>query len=470
MLELYRASRDELIDTLLAQRDLIADQERELARQQAEIAMLRATIAQLTQRVGELVAATQAADPPGDDAAGGGRPAGVPGLKSAEPSARSPRPRKRRPHGFARRRMAPTHRQVHALARGPLCRLPLAGGTGQRRREVIEVVPVPAVVTEHVSLERRCPRCRQRWVPGPELGGVVCGQQRLGIGLVSRIAALREEARLPFATIQWDLRTLHGLSLRVGALVGAVARGAARAQPVGDGLRAASRASPCVNADETGWREAGRNGYAWTFGTPTQRDFVRGGRDKGVLAAALGDECAGVLVSDCYAVYTGYDGVHQYCWAHLLRAIHDLTVQHPRDAAVLGWADAVHDLDTRARAFTSPAPQARRRAQRACEGELLARCQPYLGATSAPTPRCRRIEQHLAARFVFVAAPQVPATNNAAERSRRHLGTSRKISGGTRSPTGSATKMALASLFGTWRAQGLDPLHQCRHLLAAPQV
>jgi len=47
---------------------------------------------------------------------------------------------------------------------------------------------------------------------------------------------------------------------------------------------------------------------------------------------------------------------------------------------------------------------------------------------------------------------------------------SRKISGGARSEAGTATKMTLASLFGTWRVQGINPYHACRDLLASPQV
>jgi len=43
----------------------------------------------------------------------------------------------------------------------------------------------------------------------------------------------------------------------------------------------------------------------------------------------------------------------------------------------------------------------------------------------------------------------VPSTNNAAERSLRHLVVARKISGGARSPWGTATRMMLASAFGT---------------------
>ena len=69
-----------------------------------------------------------------------------------------------------------------------------------------------------------------------------------------------------------------------------------------------------------------------------------------------------------------------------------------------------------------------------------------------------------------MAAPGVPSENNAAERSLRHLVTTRKISGGTRSNQGTDTKMALASLFGTWRARGLDLLAACRQLLTSPQL
>ena len=83
---------------------------------------------------------------------------------------------------------------------------------------------------------------------------------------------------------------------------------------------------------------------------------------------------------------------------------------------------------------------------------------------------CRRIERFIKELFVFVADPAVPPDNNAAERSLRHLVTSRKISGGTRSDQGTNSKMTLASLFGTWRARVLNPLLAFRQLLISPQV
>ncbi len=142
------------------------------------------------------------------------------------------------------------------------------------------------------------------------------------------------------------------------------------------------------------------------------------------------------------------------------------------------WADAVHDVYAKAKAFTHPSEQQRRLAGLALEHRLLARCHPYLDdPTSAQARLCRRIQNHIKSLprtgygelFVFVAEPEAPPDNNAAERSLRHLVISRKISGGTRSKQGTDTKMTLASVFGTWRAQGLNPLATCRQLLASPQ-
>jgi len=134
------------------------------------------------------------------------RPTTMPELKPAGrggASAPERRARKRRVRGSGRRRMRPTARQVHAFARYPRCATALAGGTIRHTREVIEVAPVPAVVTEHVYVERRCPRFQGRWQPAPEVDGLVVGQGRLAVGLLSLITTLREELRLPIRGIQW---------------------------------------------------------------------------------------------------------------------------------------------------------------------------------------------------------------------------------------------------------------------------
>jgi len=425
-----------------------------IAEQQATIAALEARVRELEARLGS----------------GGAR--GMPGLKPHSVPAEAPkRPRKRRAENHARRRSAPTHRVVHALDYCPDCGSALVGGTVQRTREVLEVVPTPVRVIEHAFVARQCPLCRRRRVPQAKLGARVRGRQRLGIRLVSLIATLREDGRWPIRSIQWYLRTVHRLRLSTGAIVGACHQVAQRGQGAVAQVREQIRASPAVHADETGWREAGRNGYVWGFSTRTARYFVRRGRNKEVVDEVLGPAFSGVLLSDFYAAYHHYDGVKQRCWAHLLRDIHDLTGLYPDAAGVQAWALEVGAVYRRAVAFSGATARERQWARRCYEQSLLGLCAPYLADATAPQRRlCARIERHLAELFVFVVEPGVPPDNNAAERSLRHLVTSRKISGGTRSAAGTATKMALSTLFGTWRAQGLNPFHACRRLLTQSGV
>ena len=428
----------------------------------AIIAELQAVIERLERRIAELEGQAKPGGPPR-----------MPGLK-AKPGRKPPAqqgPRKQRRHGFARRRMTPTQRVEHAMDHCPDCGTQLSGGWTHRTREVIDLPQVPVEVTEHVYMARICPGCRRRCLPPTQLDGVVMGQQRLGVNLISLIATLREEARLPIGVIRKYLRIVHGLHVSKGAIVDAVHRTAQQGQAKVASILAQIRASPVVHADETGWREDGHNGYVWTFSTPDARYFLRRGRGKAVVDEALGDSFSGVLVSDFYAAYHHYDGPKQRCWAHLLRDIHDLRARYPDDAPLAQWADAVHQLYRQAKACTHPQEASRRTAQLALERRLLALCQPFLLDASATQAKlCRRIERHIKELFVFMAEPAVPSDNNAAERSLRHLVVSRKISGGTRSERGTDSKMTLASLFGTWRVQGLNPLTACRQLLRSPQL
>ena len=453
-------SHAELVDLVVHQSVLIDQVQATVAEQQGLIARLEA-------RVRELEAERDRDDPTKR----------MPGLKpAATPRRRKPGPRKRRAHGFSRARGVPTERVEHAAAVCPRCATPLDGGWVAWRKEVLEIPAAPVRVTEHVYLARRCPTrgCRARVTPPPadaaELG-VARGRQRLGVGLVSLIAALRAELRLPVGLIQWYLGAVHRLELSVGAIVGALQRVAARGAGAVDRIRAAIRAGPVVHADETGLREDGTNGYLWSFSTPRERYFVRGGRNKAVVDAVLGPAFAGVLVTDFYAAYDHYDGPHQRCWAHLLRDLHALVERHPADATLGAWAAQVHAVYARARRVASPDPAVRVRAQRRCEADLLAVCAPYLDEDARTVPQavlCRRIAKYLSELFSFVGDPAVPSTNNAAERSVRPVVIQRKISGGTRSPAGTTTFTGLATLFGTWRARGLDPLVACRRLLLDP--
>ena len=170
-----------------------------IAQLQATVLEQQRVIEQLQRRIAELEGQAKPGGPPR-----------MPGLKAK--SGRKPpaqqQPRKQRRHGFARPRITPTQRveQVrveHVMENCPDCGTHLTGGWTQRTREVIELPVVPVQVTEHVYMARICPGCRRRCLPPTQLDGVVLGQQRLGVNLLSLIATLREEGRLPIRSVQW---------------------------------------------------------------------------------------------------------------------------------------------------------------------------------------------------------------------------------------------------------------------------
>ena len=85
----------------------------------------------------------------------------------------------------------------------------------------------------------------------------------------------------------------------------------------------------------------------------------------------------------------------------------------------------------------------------------------------------KRLLRHQDELFQFLLIEGLSPNNNLAERSIRPLVVARKISGGSRSQLGTATRMALHSLFETWHARGLNTLQACLQLLSQsplPQV
>src|SRR5215216_5690404 len=130
--DLARSSRTELAAIIVAQRERIADLEREVAGLRAELAIQQALITQLSEQIGVLLARSPEADD-GEGATPG--PRRMPGLKPGSAPERPLRPRQRRARGYGRRRMRPTARQVHAYEQCPHCQTTLRGGTSKRTRE-----------------------------------------------------------------------------------------------------------------------------------------------------------------------------------------------------------------------------------------------------------------------------------------------------------------------------------------------
>src|SRR5437660_2593174 len=264
-------------------------------------------------------------------------------VKKAAPEEKKSRKKRAAQHNQARRRSVPTQIVEHHLAVCPQCDLRLGGISLARRREVIDLPPpVPVQITEHRIFKGWCAEC-QKWQEAPvDVHAEVLGQGRIGVRLASLMATLRTVMRLPIRQIRDLLHILHGFEVSIGEIVEVLHRLVALAQPVLDDLKTTVRASPAVQADETGWREDGLNGYIWSVCPPTVRYYeYHHSRAGEVVKHLIGEEFQGVLGSDFYAGYNIHQGVHQRCWVHFLRDVHDLKQKFPQHEPLLHWAKNV---------------------------------------------------------------------------------------------------------------------------------
>jgi hypothetical protein len=429
------------------------------------LAQVLEQLAAAQQRIAELE--QQQADPP-------------PFVKPNRPKSTEPKPKrkKRAPHhNHGRKRLTPTRSVEHALERCPDCHYRLQGHSLDYSREVLELPePQPIDVIEHRVIKRFCPHCRRWHSPTLDLRGQVLGQRRIGVRIASLIAYLRTCLRLPIRRIQAYLRSLHQLSLSTGELVELLHQVRRSVQGTIDDLKTQARASPILHGDETSWRENGQNGYIWCFSTPGE-DAVRyyeydHSRAQTVVKRMLDGQFDGHLVSDFYGGYNVYAGKHQRCWVHLLRDLHALK-EKAADAAVIDWAQAVQALYASAQSWLhehpDPCQEAREQQYIGLVTQAHALGLRYARSHKHPCQAlAKRLLRHEDELFQFVLVAGLSADNNLAERSIRPLVVIRKISGGSRSAEGTKTRMALASLFETWQARGLNPLEECRSVLSQP--
>ncbi|HSH77348.1 MAG TPA: IS66 family transposase, partial [Herpetosiphonaceae bacterium] len=321
-----------------------------------------------------------------------------------------------------------------------------------------------------------CWHC-QRWhTPRLDLRGQVLGQRRFGVRLTSLVAYLRTTLRLPIGQIRTYLASIHHLRLSAGTIVALLHAATQQGAEAVRALQAGIRTSPVVHADETGWRERGQNGYIWSFSTSGPQairyytyDRSRSGQ---VARRVLGRSFHGHLVTDFYAGYNQMTGRQQRCWAHLLRDLHTLKEKHGQTVAVRRWTVQVGALYQVAQQRLRQTPALTPVQRQAFYARLVERSaalgREYARVRKHPCQAlAKRLLRHQDEPFQFVLVEGLSADNNAAERSLRPLVVGRKISGGSRSAAGSATRMSLASLFGTWVARDLNPFEECLRMLSA---
>lgn len=389
--------------------------------------------------------------------------------------------RKKRKENFARKKDIPTKKVFHSFNTCPDCGGSLGKPSVCFTRQIIDI-PLPRVeVTEHVVFKRWCLNCQKRVYPKINLAGITVGKQRFGINLTSLVATLNEEFLQPLNKVKNFLKITYQLKISEGGLVRLLKAVRNRGQTDYERIKTNLKRSAVVYADETGSRENGHNGYQWSFSNQDyQLVWYHRRRNTEVVRDFIGpeerkDSFAGIMVSDFLGSYNEYNGFHQRCWVHLLRDIKTKKKEYRgRHPPLNIWAKKVRIIYQEAKQWSGPDPdlplglqaQIRAKKENYFKNRLREVCEREVTRDLPMSTLSARAIKHLSELFTFIRFPGVEPDNNRAERALRHSVVKRKISGGTRSEEGSRTREILASLFGTWRLQGLNPLEQTKLLLA----
>lgn len=332
-----------------------------------------------------------------------------------------------------------------------------------------DIVLEPRVVTTcFVHQQAHCPQCqREVLLPGP---GELLGSY---IGPAAKATAiyLRYQLNVSDRKISQFFADFFGLKFVPASAYGFERQAVRRGLPLYADLLEKVRALAVAHADETSWRHDGHPYWVWYAGDDDLAAFLwQAHRSTEAAQALLGEKFGGVLVADAFASYNGVQPKdRQSCLAHIKTKAKELQ----QELALLKGRAAdprAHQFCHDVQAFVRTACQAHHRLSRgpwrakaaqrkarALRRELRHLCRAPLRYPKAETFRKRLLGPEQKRFFTCFRRPNVPPTNNQAERSLRSVVLMRKVVQGTRSAKGLENHSVLRSLFETARRQGRKP-------------
>jgi len=280
----------------------------------------------------------------------------------------------------------------------------------------------------------------------------------IGPTLASLIICLSLRMRQSRPRIREFLADWLGISISKGCISKCIAEGGRAAAPLEDEFIAEIQQSELLYVDETGWKENGKTIWLWVLKTMTVTFYVIGSRSWNTIADIM-ENFAGWLMSDGYGQYRKY-GKRLRCLAHIIRKARGMSESCHPEAAEFGkkvleiinlFISGIYE------ARGDPAIDLMERYSEKL-AELKALCEKYRDHEHEKTKKlARELLNDWDAIWNVLRYPQMPITNNLAERALRHWVISRKISYGTRTKQGSRGYAILASVIDTCRQRDVSP-------------
>jgi transposase len=368
-------------------------------------------------------------------------------------------------HGQGRKLKPPDQVQHFMVCKPDTCHrcgALLLGEDPQPQRHQVSELPKPApVVTEYQRHTLTCLAC------GAETSGEWPKEMPEG-SFGPRTQAMIGYLGGRFGMSDRDVAELMAVGFHTEVGLGSIP---AQEQAVSAALKVAveeaqayARAQDSVNADETGWHEKGKPAWLWVGATSLVTVFLLlATRSAEGIQRLLGEDFAGILGSDRWTAYNGFDPLRrQVCWAHLKRDFQAL-FERGGESRVIGklllkqtdllfsYWHRVRDSTLSRTEFSALVQPIRR--------EIKALLQLGLQLNQSTTRKtCANILKLEPALWTFVDHEGIEPTNNAAERPLRRGVLWRKRCFGTQSEQGSLFVERILTAVLTLRQQKRDVL------------
>jgi transposase len=328
--------------------------------------------------------------------------------------------------------------------------------------QVFEIPVARYEVTEYRIYQGCCDQCGQK-----SEGNLPEGVSFKGFGARAHamVSLLTSKYRLSKRLVTAWFKDVYHLPICLGSVSNVEHTVSQSLQAAHEEVFSAVKAAQVVHVDETSHKENYQNGWAWIASAADYTYFgLSRSRGKKVARELIGDYQNRIIITDRYGAYNFLpDQSHQICWAHLKRdfqKIAERTGQAGRiGRKLLSTYQQLFGFWKTEYQEELKLSRKQRKRLRYFKSKLLKWLAVGVHCDHQSTARtCDNILGLQGSLWHFFENPQVPTTNNHAERQLRPLVISKKLTFGTQSPRGSRFIERIFTVVMTCQQQGRDVL------------
>lgn len=340
------------------------------------------------------------------------------------------------------------------------------------KRQVLEIPEPKLIVTQHEQYHCQCTCGCQNWgVFPPSVNAPI----QYGSNARAFASLLNQRYLLPFNQVSSIFDDLYGQPINESTIINSNRELYALLEQPEQLIKSALIQSKVVHFDETGARTAGK--LNWLH-SASNKDYTyyfhhaKRGYPAMIDTPSVLPHFRGYAVHDCWASYFKFDDCqHVLCNSHLFREL---------QAAIergFQWAQSIKqhifDLYDRQKQHEYHIVSKKQyQKSKALIKEQLETIEKQLNAVNNRNPieqktlaLVKRIRKHLKSFLFFAKDPDLPFTNNQAERDIRMVKLKIKISGTFRTVEGIQTFARIRGFISTCKKQGLNVFQSIRNIM-----